>query len=161
MGDASFAIAPIGAIGMTGYDQYASQNQLDRSVAAQTGHPDATALAHLSQALYIPLHNSGAEHLAIRDVSSQYAAATGKLALGSTQYVVALARMPKPRSDATDSTSVPVSYEVDFNGLRDGEAVVGSVRAHTASPSQEVRLQVTSFFIPPSLNVTGKKSLTN
>ncbi|KAL4887861.1 hypothetical protein BDV59DRAFT_206584 [Aspergillus ambiguus] len=142
MGDASFGIASVGVIGMTGYDQYASQNQLDRSVATKTGHPDATALAHLSQTLYIPRHDGGAAYLAIRDVSSQYAAVTGKLAIGSSQYVVALGLMPKPCSDATDSSSVPVSYEADFNGLGDGEAVVGSVRSHAASPSQEVKLSI-------------------
>ncbi|PKY02391.1 hypothetical protein P168DRAFT_320930 [Aspergillus campestris IBT 28561] len=91
--------------------------------------------------LYIPCHNDGAAHLAIRDISSQYAAATGKLAFGSSQYVVVLGLMLKPRSDATDSTSVPVSYEVDLNGLGDGEPIVGSVRSHAASPAREVKLQ--------------------
>lgn len=129
--DAGLGIGP-GAIGMTGYDQYASQNQLDRSAATKTGHRDATALAHLSHTLYIPRHDDGAAHLAIRDISSQYAAAAGNLAIGSSQYVVTLGLMPKPRSDATDSASFPVSYEVNFNSLGVGEAVLRSVRSHTA-----------------------------
>ncbi|KAF9882859.1 hypothetical protein FE257_004945 [Aspergillus nanangensis] len=131
-----------GEVGLSGWDQWSSQNQLDRSTVTKTGHPDATALAHLSHALYIPRHDGETAHLAIRDISAQYAAAAGRLAIGSSQYVVALGLMPKPRSDATDSTSAPVSYEVDFNGLGDGEAVVGSVRSHAASPAQEVELSM-------------------
>lgn len=146
MGDANFGIVPVGMIGMTGYEQYASQNQLDRFVTTQTGHPDAAALTHLSRTLYIPRHDAGSAHFAIYDISPQYAAATRDLAIGSGQYVVALARMQKPRNYATDSTSVPISYEVDFSGHGDGEAVVGLVRSHDASLSQEMKLYVASSF---------------
>lgn len=124
-----------------GWEQHTWQDQVTRSAASQIGHPDAAALAHLSRALYIPRHDRKTTHLAVHDISAQYAAAKGTLPIGSTRYAVAIGVMPKPQSDGPDE--ITVSYDVDFEVQKDAEVVLGSVkcRAPSSSPA-EVELYV-------------------
>lgn len=135
---------------VNGWEQYTSQNQITRSATSQIGHPDAAALAHLSHALYIPRHDRKGTHLAIHDISDQYATAKGTLPVGCTRYAVAIGVMPKPQGDGPDDTTV--SYDVSFSLEKDEEAVVGLVKGRALSPpSAEVELYATL-----SLNL-GKK----
>lgn len=121
-----------GLTGLTGWDQYASQSQLERSAATRSGHPDAATLTHLTQALYIPRHDTKTAHVPVTYISAQYAAATEQLPLGSSKYMVALGLMAKPSPDA------PISHEVSFTGR---EEVVGSVRSSSETVELRIRPQ--------------------
>ncbi|KAK4864613.1 hypothetical protein LT330_009608 [Penicillium expansum] len=128
---------------VNGWEQYTSQNQITRSATSQIGHPDAAALAHLSHALYIPRHDRKGTHLAIHDISDQYATAKGTLPVGCTRYAVAIGVMPKPQGDGPDDTTV--SYDVSFSLEKDEEAVVGLVKGRALSPpSAEVELEIST-----------------
>ncbi|KAJ5593430.1 hypothetical protein N7537_010334 [Penicillium hordei] len=130
-----------GSAGLTGWDQYTSQDQLTRSAGSLNGHPDAAALAHLSRALYIPRHDREATHLAVHDISTQYTAAKGTLPIGCTKYAVAIGVMPKPQGNGPGD--ITVLYDVDFNREKDEEAVVGSVKCREPSSlSAEVELAI-------------------
>lgn len=146
MADA-YAVPAFDTTGRAGWDQYASLNQVDRSAMTQRGHPDTTALPHLSWALYIPRHDSGTTHMAIHDISTQYEAATHShsLPIGSSRYTVALGLMAKPSGDGIDG--MPVLYDVDFNRQEDGDggAVVPLVRCREHSSLTDVELYVCIF----------------
>ncbi|KAJ5431777.1 hypothetical protein N7445_008275 [Penicillium cf. griseofulvum] len=114
----------------TGWEQSTSHNQITRSLASQTGYPDAATLVHLARALYLPRHDRKTTHIAVHDMSAQSAAATGTLPIGCTQYVVAVGTMPKPKGDGPDD--ITVAYDVDFN-LGDNDAVMGSVKCRAPS----------------------------
>lgn len=124
-----------------GWEQHTWHDQITRSAGSQIGHPDAAALAHLSRALYIPRHERNTTHLAVHDISAQYAAAKGTLPIGCTKYAVAIGVMPKPQGDGLDD--ITVAYDVDFNRQKDEGAVVGLVKCRaTSSLAAEVELYV-------------------
>ncbi|KGO70270.1 hypothetical protein PITC_020890 [Penicillium italicum] len=128
---------------VNGWEQHASYDQITRSAGSQIGHPDAAALGHLSRALYIPRHDKKATHLAVHDISDQYAVAKGTLPVGSTKYAVAIGVMPKPQGDGPDD--ITVSYDVDFEVQKDAEAVVGLVKGRAQSSlSDEVELEIST-----------------
>ncbi|KAJ5971470.1 uncharacterized protein N7479_001388 [Penicillium vulpinum] len=142
-----------------GWEQYTSRNQITRSAASKIGHPDAAALTHLSRALYIPRHDGKTAHLDVHDMTTQYTAATGTLPIGCTQYAVAVGVMPKPRGDGTDD--IHVSYNVDFNGLGDGEEVVGSVKFRAPSSSAEIELAISTTEDEAAVLTSGSPGATS
>lgn len=147
MADA-FAVPAFGSTGLAGWDQTASVNQNDRSAATATqrGNLDSGLLSHLSRALYIPRHDGETAHMAIHDISAQYAAATHSLSIGSPLYTAALGVMGKPRS----GDGIPVLYDVEANNGGDGEAglVVAPVRDQESSSQMDnVELYVPTDFL--------------
>ncbi|CAI7569672.1 unnamed protein product [Penicillium viridicatum] len=127
-----------------GWEQHTWHDQITRSAGSQIGHPDAAALAHLSRALYIPRHERNTTHLAVHDISAQYAAAKGTLPIGCTQYAVAIGVMPKPQGNGLDDDTV--AYNVDFNRQKDEEAVVGLVKCRaTSSLAAGVELAISTI----------------
>lgn len=134
---------------VTGWEQYTSHNQITRSAASETGYTDAATLVHLARALYFPRHDRKTTHLAVHDMSAQSAAATGSLPIGCTRYMVAVGGMPKPQGDGPDD--ITVAYDVNFN-LRNGDAVVGSVKCRAPSSS----LAEVELYVAISLNIPKK-----
>ncbi|KAJ5371681.1 hypothetical protein N7517_003687 [Penicillium concentricum] len=140
---------------VVGWEQHTSSSQLARSGASEIGYPDAANLAHLSRALYFPRHDRKNTQLAVHDVSTKYAAATGTLPIGCTKYLVAVGAMLNPHGDALDNTTI--AYDVDFN-LGDGDAVIGSVKSRAPAPSAGVDLAISTTEDEAAVLITNSEN---
>ncbi|KAJ5153696.1 uncharacterized protein N7500_009135, partial [Penicillium coprophilum] len=124
-----------------GWALYSSQSQVARSAASQSGYPDAGNLVQFSRALYFPRHDRKTTHLAVHDISDQYAAATGSFPIGSTRHVLAVGGIPKPQSNGPDETTV--AYDVNLS-LRDEHAVAGTVKCRTPLIPADIDLTISN-----------------
>ncbi|KAF4201068.1 hypothetical protein CNMCM8927_002051 [Aspergillus lentulus] len=134
-------IAFNGYTALTGWDTYSSRNQDDRTTAHLI-RQGMTPPKQLSRALYIPRHDGEVSQITLYDISAQYTSATDGILIGSSEYVVALGLMQKPRNEGSNGASVV--YDVTFR--KQGEEVAGSVRyqgvAGEQPPEQSVEVEL-------------------